>query len=101
MVSEIFSPDIQRNPRDFFFIFIRVNMLNTKEFPEKVGRIYPPIVSIEYGEITSKEMEEGTEVNFEFSVTYEMEMRETRKDIEVRYACTLQQGFASFSNSES
>ena len=63
--------------------FSRVNMLNTKEFPEKVGQIYPPIVSIEYGEITAKDVEEGEEVDFEFSVTYEMENRETRKDIEV------------------
>jgi hypothetical protein len=58
--------------------------LNTKEFPEKVGRIFPPIVAIEYGEISLADLEEGVNVDFEFSVTYTMEMRESRKDIEVK-----------------
>ena len=34
-------------------------MLNTKEFPEKAGRIFPPIVKIEYGEVTIKDLEAG------------------------------------------
>ena len=58
-------------------------MLNTKEFPEKAGRIFPPIVKIEYGEVTIKDLEAGAKMDFEFSVTYKMEMREARKDIEV------------------
>ena len=58
-------------------------MLNTKEFPEKAGRIYPPVISVEYGEVTIKDVEEGNKMDFEFSVSYIMEMREARKDIEV------------------
>jgi hypothetical protein len=26
-------------------------MLNTREFPEKAGRIYPPLAIIEYGQV--------------------------------------------------
>ena len=62
---------------------IQVDMLNTKEFPEKAGRIYPPVISVEYGEVTIKDVEEGNKMDFEFSVSYIMEMREARKDIEV------------------
>ena len=29
-------------------------MLNTKEFPDKAGRIFPPVIAIEYGEVTLK-----------------------------------------------
>ena len=54
-----------------------------KEFPEKAGRIYPPVISVEYGEVTIKDVEEGNKMDFEFSVSYIMEMREARKDIEV------------------
>ena len=64
-------------------LLFRVDMLNTKEFPEKAGRIFPPIVKIEYGEVTLKDLEAGASVDFEFSVTYKMEMREARKDIEI------------------
>ena len=60
-------------------------MINTKEFPEKAGRIFPPIVKIEYGEVTTKDLENGAKMDFEFSVNYQMEMREARKDIEVKY----------------
>ena len=34
--------------------YFRVNMLNTKEFPDKAGRIFPPVIAIEYGEVTLK-----------------------------------------------
>ena len=64
-------------------LFSRVTMLNTKELPGNAGKIYPPLVSIEYGEVTLKDLEEGKKVDFEFSVSYNMEMREARKDIEV------------------
>ena len=60
-------------------------MINTKEFPEKAGRIFPPIVKIEYGEVTTKDLENSAKMDFEFSVNYQMEMRESRKDIEVKY----------------
>ena len=63
--------------------FSRVTMLNTKEVPGNAGKIYPPLVSIEYGEVTTKDLEEGKKMDFEFSVSYNMEMREARKDIEV------------------
>ena len=42
-------------------------MLNTKEFPDKAGRIFPPVIAIEYGEVTLKELEEGKKMEFEFS----------------------------------
>lgn len=29
-------------------------MLNTREFPEKAGRIYPPLAIIEYGQVLLK-----------------------------------------------
>ena len=58
-------------------------MLNTKESPDKAGRIFPPVVEVEYGEVTLKDLEEGKKMDFEFSVSYRMEMREARKDIEV------------------
>ena len=29
---------------------IRVQMINTRENPEKAGRMYPPVVAVEYGE---------------------------------------------------
>ena len=58
-------------------------MLNTNEFPKKAGRIFPPLVNIEYGVVTPEDVEEGIEMDFEFKVSYKMEMREAKKDIEV------------------
>ena len=79
-------------------------MLNTNEFPKKAGRIFPPLVNIEYGVVTPEDVEEGIEIfiylfifylfifiiiflgiemDFEFKVSYKMEMREAKKDIEV------------------
>lgn len=58
-------------------------MVNTKEFPDKAGRIFPPIVTIEYGEVTLDDIETNAEMAFDFSVDYKMEMRESRKDIEI------------------
>ena len=60
-------------------------MLNTNEFPKKAGRIFPPLVNIEYGVVTPEDVEEGIEMDFEFKVSYKMEMREARKDIEVLF----------------
>ena len=57
------------------------------QFPKKAGRIFPPLVNIEYGVVTPEDVEEGLEMDFEFKVTYKMEMREARKDIEVRNLC--------------
>jgi hypothetical protein len=64
-------------------------MLNTREFPEKAGRIYPPLAIIEYGQATQEDLKAGKEFEFEFSINYEMEMKESKKDIEVIffYSC--------------
>ncbi len=62
---------------------IRVKMINTRESPEKAGRLYPPVMALEYGEVTDDELENGEEVDFEFAVTYEMDMKEGKKDIEI------------------
>ena len=59
-------------------------MIDTKEFPDKAGRIYPPVVEIEYGDVTLKDLEEGKKMEFEFSVSYKMDIREAKKDIEVK-----------------
>ena len=58
-------------------------MIDTKEFPDKAGRIYPPVVEIEYGDVTLKDLEEGKKMEFEFSVSYKMDIREAKKDIEL------------------
>ena len=58
-------------------------MLNTREFPEKAGRIYPPLAILEYGQATQDDLKSGKEFQFEFSINYEMEMKESKKDIEV------------------
>jgi len=65
---------------------IQVQLLNSRENPEKAGRIFPPIVFIEYGEISSSELKENPdlEVDFEFGVTFKMDLKEGKKDIEVR-----------------
>ena len=68
-------------------------MLNTNEFPKKAGRIFPPLVNIEYGVVTPEDVEEGIEMDFEFKVSYKMEMREARKDIEVYYFYKFTQSF--------
>ena len=63
---------------------LRIEMLDTRENPEKAGRIYPPVAVIEYAEVSIDDLERGKEVEFEFSVKYKMEMREAKKDIGVR-----------------
>jgi hypothetical protein len=40
---------------------------------EEEGQIYPPLLVIEYGEITKEDIETDAEVPFAFSVEYEME----------------------------
>jgi hypothetical protein len=62
---------------------IRISLINTREFPEKAGRMYPPVIALEYGEVTLDDLSNGREVDFEFGVTYEMEIKESKKDIEV------------------
>ena len=64
-------------------------MLNTREFPEKAGRIYPPLAIIEYGQATQDDLKSGKEFQFEFSISYEMEMKESKKDIEVRHSIPI------------
>ena len=32
-------------------------MLNTKESPDKAGRIFPPVVEVEYGEVRKSQKE--------------------------------------------
>eukprot|EP00094_Tigriopus_californicus_P012053 TCALIF_11646-PA protein Name:"Similar to Tmem67 Meckelin (Rattus norvegicus)" AED:0.11 eAED:0.11 QI:708/0.75/0.55/1/1/1/9/0/735 len=62
---------------------IKIRMLNTREDPKKAGRIYPPIVVIEYGDISRDALEESQEgLDFSFEVNYEMDMKESKKDIE-------------------
>ncbi|XP_059083812.1 meckelin-like [Tigriopus californicus] len=63
---------------------IKIRMLNTREDPKKAGRIYPPIVVIEYGDISRDALEESQEgLDFSFEVNYEMDMKESKKDIEI------------------
>ena len=71
------------------YAIFRVNMIDTKEFPDKAGRIYPPVVEIEYGDVTLKDLEEGRKMEFEFSVSYKMDIREAKKDIEVKNSIFL------------
>ena len=59
-------------------------MLNTRMSPDKAGRMYPPVVHVEYDTVGVDDLDAGEEVDFEFSVSYEMNMREAKKDIEVR-----------------
>ena len=58
-------------------------MLNTRESPDKAGRLYPPVAVIEYGEVSRDDLDNGKELDFEFKVSYEMSMKEANKDIEV------------------
>ena len=65
-------------------IEVKVKALNTRQDPKKAGRIYPPIVKIEYGEISLDDLQAGKTFDFIFKVDYDMEVWETEKDIEVR-----------------
>ena len=62
---------------------LRVGLLNTRESPEKPGRIHPPLAVLKYKEVTLEEAKSGAEVEVSFSVTYHMEMKESVKDIEI------------------
>ena len=62
---------------------LRVGLLNTRESPEKPGRIHPPLAVLKYKELTLEEAKSGAEVEVSFSVTYHMEMKESVKDIEI------------------
>ena len=67
-------------------------MLDTRENPEKAGRMLPPIAEIEYSDIIlesddddkNSEVAKKKKISFEFSVSYKMNMKESKKDIEVR-----------------
>ena len=63
--------------------FFSVEMLNTRLSPSKAGRMFPPVVRVEYDTVDVDDLDNGDEVEFEFSVSYEMNMREAKKDIEV------------------
>ena len=63
-------------------IEFRVNALNTREFPEKAGRIYPPLVMVEYDEFDLVDTPKES-FDFTFKVSYDMEVGETEKDIEI------------------
>ena len=77
---------------------LRIEMLDTRENPEKAGRIYPPVAVIEYGEVSIDDLARGKEVEFEFSVKYKMEMREAKKDIGVRlFKCQISNSILSLS----
>ena len=62
---------------------VRVRLLNTRESPDKPGRIHPPLVVLRYKDILVEEADDGAEVEMKFSVTYEMEMKESKKDVEI------------------
>jgi hypothetical protein len=59
-----------------------VELVNTREFADKAGRIFPPVVAVEYAEVTLQDLKDGRQVDFEFTVSYEMSMKEAKKDIE-------------------
>ena len=61
---------------------IKIRMIDTREEPEKAGRMYPPIVKVEYAEITLDDLANREEVPFRFEVNYEMDNKESKKDIE-------------------
>lgn len=78
---------------------LHIEMVNTRESPDMAGRMYPPIADIEYSEVNLEQDEKGDSesssssaeadgrdrmVSFEFSVAYKMDMKEAKKDIEVR-----------------
>ena len=62
---------------------LRVNMINTRESPEKPGMIHPPVAVLEYKEVTIDEARDGAEVEMIFSVDYKMNMKEANKDVEI------------------
>ena len=80
-------PKIKKYPslfaRYLSSMHIQITMLNTKESPDKPGRIHPPVVQVEYKDISLEEADKGVEVEMSFSISYKMEMRETKKDIEI------------------
>ena len=60
-----------------------MRLFNTRESPDKPGRIHPPLIVLKYKEILLEEANDGKEVEMKFSVTYEMEMKESKKDFEI------------------
>ena len=61
-----------------------MSLLNTRETPEKAGRIYPPIIGVEYRDVLADGVDKNEVAEVEFSVDYEMDMRDAKKDIEVK-----------------
>nr|XP_040580158.1 meckelin-like [Lepeophtheirus salmonis] len=69
---------------------LKIQLLDTREYPQLSGTIYPPLIEIEYGVITREELEEarknnleGSGFTFEFKIDYSMDIRESIKDIEI------------------
>ena len=62
---------------------LRVSLVNTRESPDKPGMIHPPLVVLQYRDITRQEAEDGVEVEMKFSVSYKMDMKEAHKDVEI------------------
>ena len=62
---------------------LRVTLINTRESPDKPGMIHPPVAILKYEEGTLEEARDGRKVEMEFSVSYKMDMKEARKDVEI------------------
>ena len=62
---------------------LRVTLINTRESPDKPGMIHPPVAVLKYEEVTLEEARDGKKVEMEFSVSYKMDMKEARKDVEI------------------
>ena len=65
-------------------------MLDTRENPDKPGRIFPPLVEIEYSEVNVETDDNDKEksnvlgsVSLEYDVSYKVDMKEAKKDIEI------------------
>ncbi len=59
-----------------------VDVVNARERPGRSGKIYPPVVAVEYAVAESRDI--GKEVEFHFDVEYRMDLKEGKRDIEVR-----------------
>ena len=62
---------------------LRVNLVNTRDSPDKPGMIHPPIAVLQYEEVTLDQARDGATVEMTFSVSYKMDMKEAHKDVEI------------------
>ena len=60
-----------------------MSLVNTRDSPDKPGMIHPPVAVLEYDEVTLDEARDGRKVEMVFSVSYKMDMKEARKDVEI------------------